>query len=326
MKFGIVCDVDSKMFIGTGCTFINGPKTYILYAGHETGFLNQIRVISEVEDPSRYFLKPGPLHPSLFGQRFEYEEDLKDELIADLQLLESLLALMGNLRRVHWQRPTFEYYAETEAEHARLEITPSWFFLWEFVRDDPTQLNIPGLHKAILGGDFLRPLVPLMSFYREGMNEYRLSRYINAFFNFYFIIEGLFANGKSRANEVIRQYLSSQVLISFVDAVITRVGGNDKPDEGMTKEQLEKELESRGQPLTSEGLVRFLVKKRGELHHFSIASSRKQGTPLNNRDYKVIANIILELAGNSLTHYIGEAEAAQNAASQLSTELARTEP
>jgi hypothetical protein len=321
MRFGIVCDVDSKIFLGSGYTLEHGKKVFVFYVSHETGFLNQVRVISQVTEPTKYYLKK--VNPALarFGESFEYEPELADELLGDLQLIESLLALMGNLKRVHWERPTYEYYPETEDEHSRIEITPSWFYRWEFRRDDPTQLNVLGLSKAIMGADFLRPLAPLMSFYREGMNEIRLGRYINAFFNFYFIIEGLFAAGKSRMNEVIRKYLDSQVLMPFIDTVIARVGANDNLDEGMTKEQLERELQSRAQPFTSEGLVRFLVKKRGELHHFSIESSRQQGTPLNNMDYKLIAHIVHELAGNSLTHYIAEAEAAQNAASQLSTEL-----
>jgi hypothetical protein len=167
--------------------------------------------------------------------------------------------------------------------------------------------------------EFLRPLTPLMSFYREGMNEYRLGRYINAFFSFYFIIEGLFANGKSRTNEVIAEYSTSAVLGSFVDTIINRVGSNNNEDEGMTKGQLDAELQTRSQPFTSEGLVRLIVKKRGELHHFSIGSSRQQGTPLNNVDYKAITFVVHELAANSLVHYIGEAETRQNESSHSST-------
>lgn len=163
-----------------------------------------------------------------------------------------------------------------------------------------------------------------MSFYREGINEYRVGRYINAFFNFYFIIEGLFANGKSGANDVVREYTASEVLMSLVEGIFKVIASNDDESEGATRQQLENQLNARAQPLSPEGLVKLLVKKRGELHHFSLGSSRQQGTPLNHGDYKLIAFIVQELAAKSLVHKIGEAEASQNA-SQLSPELSKDE-
>ncbi len=96
MKFGVVCDVDSKIFLGGGSTLEQGRKTFILYAHHETGFLNQVRVISEVGDPTQYFLYKVPPQERKFGENFNYEVSLKDEMIGDLQLIESILALMGN--------------------------------------------------------------------------------------------------------------------------------------------------------------------------------------------------------------------------------------
>jgi hypothetical protein len=91
-------------------------------------------------------------------------------------------------------------------------------------------------------------------------------------------------------------------------AIYETASNNHDLNEGLTKDQLIQELNSRGQELTTEGLIKLLVKKRGELHHFSIKSSKQQGTPFNNLDYKTITFIALDLAGRSLIHYMTELE------------------
>ena len=146
-----------------------------------------------------------------------------------------------------------------------------------------------------------------MSFYREGHNEYKLSRYINAFYNFYFIIEGLFANGKFKTNDVIREYLASPVLVPIVQEFLDKVGSNYDPNESATREQLEAELKTRDQPITTDAVIKLIVKKRGELHHFNIDSSKQQGTPFNHSDYKMLAFMTLDFSGKALMHYITEA-------------------
>src|SRR5437016_2491023 len=226
MKFGIVCDVESKMFIGTGATVPHGKKQYIFYAHHETHFLDKVRIISEVENADNYsLLNDGN------STTWTYETSLKDELIGDMQQLESVLGMMGNLKRIHWERPIFEYYPETTDEHKRVQIVPSWVFLHEYKSDDPTSLSISALPDLLTAADGLRNLGPAMSLYREGQNEYKLSRYINAFYNFYFIIEGLFANGKFKTSDVIREYLESPILMPIVQKFFDKVSNNYDPNE-----------------------------------------------------------------------------------------------
>ena len=74
MKFGIVCDVDSKILMGTGVTLPGERKNYIFYTHHETFFLKQVRIISQVGDASVYsLLKEGTT------TSWSYEESLKQE-------------------------------------------------------------------------------------------------------------------------------------------------------------------------------------------------------------------------------------------------------
>lgn len=144
-----------------------------------------------------------------------------------------------------------------------------------------------------------------MAFYREAKTEYANARYINAFINSYLIIEGLFANGKWKSDAVIDELGKSTVFREFVQNLLDEVAGNDDPAEGMTRAQLEVDLHTRGQDYTAEGLIRLLVRNRGDLHHFSIESTKAQGTPLNNAAYKRLAFMAFKFAGDSLRYYLG---------------------
>jgi len=310
MKFGIVCDVEGKTYLENGKTIEGDGVNYLFYITDEH-LLHKVRIISEVSDPSKYFYQKSPTaEDGSYTITRGYEEHIKDKLIRKLQLIEGLLGMQGNIKRIYWNKPTFEYYPETTEEHAQFNITPAWFYMNEMVPDEPKLVSLDILTWLINRLDVVGPLNVPMAFYREAKAEYSASRYINTFFNSYFIIEGLFGNGKWRTNAVIEELTKSTVFTGFVQDYLDEVAPNNDPFEGMTKAQLEGELKSKNQPFTTEGLINLIVKKRGELHHFSIGSSQPQGTPLNNSDFKNLALVTFILAGNALLYSIDEQEKA----------------
>jgi hypothetical protein len=235
-----------------------------------------------------------------------HEEHVYRNLVEEMQRLESVLALAGNIKRIYWEKATFEYYPETTEEHARINILPSFFFIHEMPVDDPVLISSTALVGLVQHTSIFKPLVVPMSFFRETKSEYAAGRYINSFFNSYFIIEGLFGNGKWRKEAIVKELANSKIFSSFVQNLLEEIAGNSDPAEGMTKDQLEAELKTLNQPYTVEGLVKLIVETRGKLHHFSIKSTQAQGTPFNHLDYKTIALLGLVLAGNALTHYLDE--------------------
>jgi hypothetical protein len=233
-----------------------------------------------------------------------FELHIQQKLIRALQTLESLLGTLGNIKRVYWNKATFEYYPETEAEFRRFNVLPAVFFMHEFPMDDPALVSIADLTPYLRHIDALNGLAAPMSFYREAKAEYSVGRYINSFFSSYFIIEGLFGNGQWRKRDIVRELTQSQVFSGFVKTYLDEVATNHDLGEGMTEEQLMEELQKINQPFTVEGLVKLIVETRGRLHHFSIASTQTQGTPFNHLDYKRISLICFLFAGQSLTHYV----------------------
>ena len=308
MKFGVVCDVEGKTYLDNGATVEYKGMRYIFYIKDiKERLLTQVRIISDVDDPDQYSYHRSEVAPDgSFTVTQSYEPHIYQKLIRELQTLESLLGVLGNIKRVHWAKATFEYYPETTEEHQRFNILPTFFFRHEVPLDDPAQVSIADLTPYLRHIDTLNGLAVPMSFYREAKMEYATGRYINSFFNSYFIIEGLFGNGKWRKEAVVKELTDSPVFSSFVQTLLDEVRNNAAPDEGMTKSQMTQELAKMNQPFTVEGLVKCIVETRGKLHHFSIASTKAQGTPFNHLDYKNIALIGFIMAGNSLMHYVHE--------------------
>ena len=140
--------------------------------------------------------------------------DLYEALTHDLQELESLLAFSFNLNKVHWEHPREERIAERPEERGfQFHMEPGAY----------TEARIPiteeDLTSLLNNKRLLSPLTVVKSFWREARNSYNASRYISAFVNSFFILEGLYANGEFVKNEICRQFLASA---AFADS-ITRV-------------------------------------------------------------------------------------------------------
>jgi len=237
MKFGVVCDVEGKTYLDNGATVEYGGMRYILYLKDiKERLLTQVRIISDVDDPARYSYHRSEVAPDgSFTITRDFEEHIYQKLIRELQTLESLLGVLGNIKRVYWNKATFEYYPETTEEFQRFNILPAFFFMHEIPMDDPVEVSIADLTPYLRHIDTLNGLAVPMSFYREAKIEYSAGRYINSFFNSYFIIEGLFGNGKWRKEAVVKELTTSQVFSGFVKGLIDEVGNNNDPNEGMTK-------------------------------------------------------------------------------------------
>ena len=308
MKFGVVCDVEGKTYLDNGASIEGGGMRYIFYVKDiRERLLTQVRIISDVDDPEKYSYHRSEVAPNgTFTVTQNYEPHIYQKLIQELQTVESLLGILGNIKRIIWNKAVFEYYPETEEEFKRINILPAFFFLHELTTDDAADVSIATITPYLRRMGDLNKLAAPMSFFKESKNEYSSGRYITSFFNSYFIIEGLFGNGQWRKRDIVRELTSSPVFSGFVQSFLDSVEKIKNPAEGMTKDQTTEELKKFNQPFTVEGLVKIIVETRGKLHHFSISSTQPQGTPLNHFDYKRIALIGFTLAGDALSHYVGK--------------------
>lgn len=95
-----------------------GGMRYIFYVKDiKERLLTQVRIISDVDDPEKYsYHKSEIARDGTYTVTQNYEQHIYEKLIRELQTLESLLGVLGNIKRVYWNKATFEYYPETTEE------------------------------------------------------------------------------------------------------------------------------------------------------------------------------------------------------------------
>jgi hypothetical protein len=135
-------------------------------------------------------------------------------------------------------------------------------------------------------------LVIPLAFVRDGLNEYKRLRYLTAFYQFYFYLEGLYGDGKWRGHEVEERFLKSSHLPEAEQRTLSVL---NKPELQWDRNEIELLLRERGHEFSAEGLIKLTVDMRGQLHHYSPHSSRKSGHPLNQREFKSIAYLAMSL-------------------------------
>lgn len=300
MKISLECGIKGKIKIGRQLKVVKGSKEYLLIPDNE-GWLSKIKIIKKVAVPDKYSAKIGPgkgkvKHEIIItGDREE-----KLELIREFQELEGILSFetVGSLKSIEWDAPTEDFIAETEEEEKQVEVH-NFCFAKEYP-EYPASLDEEGFGNIIRIKEHYVSLIVPQAFYREGTNEFASRRYINAFYNFYFILEDFYARGKTKNRVIGEEFRSSKEFRGFVDWVIKGIN-NKYPKHRMSIERFCKE---EGVAYDTDGLIDLLLKVRGSLHHYSSRSSKRQGTPFDHEDFESIAFLTMGLAARCILQRI----------------------
>ncbi len=217
---------------------------------------------------------------------------VSDELIAVLQHFESIGSFWCGIERIAWHDCESTWVPETAAEGEELSLLS--FGALRRVYPPLRDTVLPGLVEEIIRfrGSFKRLVLPF-SFYREGMNEYRQHRYINAFYNFYFFLEDLYGEGHTKNRKVLQSFLGSEELATAVRTALEKFA---QPEMAEQNAGLAFHLENENCDRTVEGALRLLVNVRGTLHHFSQHSSKFKGHPLNHEAFRSVAFLTMATA------------------------------
>lgn len=301
MKLSLECSVEGKVKIDKELRVVEGSKEYLLIPDKE-GWLSKIKIIKKVAAPNRYSAKILPGNGKakhvvrITGEREEYLE-----LIREFQELEGILSMdtTGSLKSIGWDAPTEDFIAETEEEEKQVQV--HGLSLKKEYPEYPASLDEEGFGRIIRNKEHYVSLMVPQAFFREGVNEFHSRRYINAFCNFYFILEDFYGKGKTRNKDIAEEFRSSKEFRRFVDAVIEDV--NKYARHRMNIERVCKE-ERVGYDV--DGIIELLWKVRGRLHHYSGRSSKRQGTPFDHEDFESVAFLAMGLAVRSILQRIGK--------------------
>ena len=221
----------------------------------------------------------------------DVDPQVDDAAQRHLQTIESVMSFMAQnhpLVRIRWSEGALSLVPENDEEQKRVQV--EGFQISTSFPRLPTIVRLDFFQDVVSRASRYGDLVEPMAFLREGTNREADGDFIRAFYSYYFVLEGLYAQGRSNEHGVLAAFAKSVILTNVCTAVLNsffRPGG--PTDEDVKK--LAPLLAAQKCDMTVEGLQRFLVRMRNQLHHFSRKSTRAQPHPFNQAAFTSVAHL-----------------------------------
>lgn len=243
------------------------------------------------------------------------DKAIYENLVHEFQHLESILSFFskGSLKKVYWDSPKQEFIPETQEEKEELKVvsmqwTKSYPKRSRFLSKDTFVEIMENRNKYA-------DLIISQAFFREGINDYDSFRYINAFYNFYFVIEDLYGGGKCQNRDVERELKKSDEFRSHVKWMIENIQNVNKYHftQNVTEQHFTQNnkrhydnifqyLKIFRKNFDVDGIIFIIVRIRGQLHHYSEKSTQIKGTPFNHGEFESFAYLVMGIAAMALEH------------------------
>ncbi len=307
MKLVIECLVESNIRLGSELSIEKEGKLFTFLVNSE-GALEKIKVLTPISYPERFYseVKTNSPSPSQHEIILRKDDDLIDSVIEELQSLESSLAFTYQVRKFHWNTLQIDLVCETTEERNRNSVVS--LKMESRYPEYPVIVSDEDMRSLVLGLEKYKSLSIYKSFYREGHNDFTSFRYINAFYNYYFILEGMFSGGETRNTKVEQEFYKSEILTRHVQELIQIL---EKKHPRHLK-NIKKMLDKRNQELSVKGIISLIVKVRGDLHHFFNNKNKIEPTPFNQKAFESIALVMLFLSCSSILGRVVEINQEKN--------------
>lgn len=271
-----------------GDTFIKSPfelhlEPYkISVSCDKNKIVNELIISKKLIDYEKYLPKLETEEPHKHSLNIPDEPDFED--IKNLiQTIESLGSFWFRVKKIYWETPKRDWIPENDEETKRIQVTG--IKLKKEYTKIPIELLPRLLTEIIVLRDNYKHLIIPMAFYREGRNEFTSFRYVNAFMDFYFYLEDLYGFGKTKNIQVEKQFIKSEQLNRALNHTIHSFSKRHQ-------DNLNEFLKIEKYQYDNAGIIKLIVKVRGNLHHFSQKSSKKKGHPLNQKDFETMAYLL----------------------------------
>jgi hypothetical protein len=292
MKFGIKCKVDSTTEIGKEPVQVTVDGMDFILVPSEDGLLSELTVIVRIDNPDGFIACIGPS-----GEfAVDYDKQIYDKLVDMVQYIEGSLSFV-EVKKIYWEEPELVYIPESEEDKKKINTTD--ISVHRQYPEPPRKKLSAGSFKEIVqqkSKDESFTIVKL--FHREGVKEFHVSRYIQAYYNFYFVLEDLYAQGKTNNNQIREKLQSNQTFRAIMQDVLDTA---IKPHQNH-HQNIQNFLREEGLTFDIDGFIGLIVQVRGNLHHYSGKSTKKKGTPLNQRDFVSMAYLLMGLSVKSIIH------------------------
>jgi len=224
------------------------------------GLLTHIAVTVPVPDPSQWpSIQPNPA-PGIKAH-INATTPMLPLIRQQLRSLQGFLSMFG-LRKIEIDNLDIEWLPDNDAERVALPLFQHSESRQDIPDADVKPLPYDLFARSVLAADAAAAIDVSMNFFRRGMVDVYERSYIEAIYDFYFLLETLFADGKFRQDEVIRRFAHSSLLRSCISQVIHDPGRMIR-----SSLKLMQEFHRTYGHMTVDKIVEKIVALRGYLHH-----------------------------------------------------------
>lgn len=226
------------------------------------GRLTHISAIAPVPDRSMWpTIKPSST-PGV-AAHFNLTSPFHPIARKDIRTAEGILSLIG-VKSIDFDNAEESWLPDSPEENDELQlygVTRST--VQKPVREWPfTDFDL--VARAFLAAPNGRDIETALSFFRKGRLDVFESRYIEAVFDFLFMVESLYANGKFKSAQVEEQYLNTPELQAMIAAAaLDETLKHNVSGDSRIRSAYERDYAGK----SSADMTRHIVSLRGFLHH-----------------------------------------------------------
>jgi hypothetical protein len=278
------CKVDSTTEIGKEPLQVTVDGTEFTLVPSEDGLLSELTVIVGLDNTNGFIshVEPGG------AVTVDYDKQISDKLIDMIQYLEASLSFRYGVKKISWEERETFFIPESEEEQKKLDVM-SYSLRHYYPEQQRIKLTADTFKEIIQRKSKDESLKIVMLFHREGIREFHVSRYIQAYYNFYFILEDMYAQGKTNRTQITNNFKSNQTLRTIIQEVLDTA---IKPY-GNHLQSIQNFLHEEHLTFSIDGIIELIVQVRGNLHHYSGKSTKKIGTPLNQSHFETMAFLLM---------------------------------
>ena len=326
MRYRVSVRVEGEVFLGRGVDRLEASRDGLAFELRGEGRGNRVTEasISRSVPPDRLERFRSTVAPGTGDIKLSVniggDKELFDALLLELQRFEAAFCfgVRGALKRFVWHSYKTDFIPETPEDEAMLAIGS-----YEFKNAYPSPewlLKPGGLTRLLTDPSFESLAIP-RAFWQDGNREFEQHRYIQAFYNFYFILEDFYGDGeftKAGTLWAFRKSTEFHKITEFGLELIRRTPKHVAALEALATEY------SCGPLDGIEAAWKLLFAIRGQLHHYSSKDRRVRGTPFTHKEFLAPALFALYLASSAVEtkELAGWRQAAH--ASRMQSERPRT--
>jgi len=241
---------------------IASGDTVYEYSVDTNGVLDKVYATVEVPSPNDWPRQERSTDPSV-KVHFNIPSPGFTQIRSSLRVVEGMLSIYG-LDKIDVDNPGTEWLPANDDEKAKLGLYSISMSTQSLPIERVPELQFDLFARPFLVGDAAEEVEVPLSFFRKGRIDIDENRYIEAIYDFYFMLETLYAEGKTKNYAVAEEFKKSSELLKCIEKVTT-----DVPSILTHKRELSEAYSTKYAGKPPEVIAEEIVNLRGFLHHHS---------------------------------------------------------